>query len=72
MNLTVRKEGRKMIIEIDMDKNDGHSAKGNLLIASTNGFKVIESEFAKENETLTLNLNLVKFMKKESANVIKI
>lgn len=48
-----RIEGRKLIIEIDLDGNDGETANGNIRVDSTHGWVMVE-------KGVTLSLNVVK------------
>jgi hypothetical protein len=48
-----RVEGRKLIIEINLDEQEGTTSNGNISVASTRGWLTIE-------KGVTLSLNLVK------------
>lgn len=51
--METRVEGRKLIIEIDLDGADGQTSNGNISVASTHGWVKIEKD-------VSLSLNLVR------------
>lgn len=48
-----RIEGRKLIIEIDLDAHDGETENGNIRVASTHGWENVEKD-------VSLSLNVIK------------
>ncbi len=66
-NMNFKVEGRKLIIEIDLDTTVRTTGNGNGMVACTNNWEAIECEGLEEKDNLTFYAGLVRKDKPRSA-----